>query len=104
MGLSGVEQISAGGYTTCARLIDGTMKCWGANFGNELGLEPPGPDYDPHDSRTVVRDGGALDGFVRVDVGSFGVTFAVRASGELWSWGNNGKYALGRPRELDLYG
>ncbi|AKU94960.1 hypothetical protein AKJ09_01624 [Labilithrix luteola] len=104
MGLWDVEQISAGGYTTCARLTAGTVKCWGTSFGNELGLEPPGPDYDSHDPTTVARDGGALDGFVRVDVGRSGVTFAVKTSGELWSWGNNRTNALGRPRELDFWG
>ncbi|OJY22260.1 MAG: hypothetical protein BGO98_37360 [Myxococcales bacterium 68-20] len=103
MGLSNVEQISAGGHITCARLSDGTVNCWGGNWGNELGLEPPGADYGPHAPAPVVLDGGALDGFARVDVGTFGTVFAVRASGELWSWGDNSKHVLGRPRVFDSY-
>ncbi|AKV00304.1 hypothetical protein AKJ09_06967 [Labilithrix luteola] len=98
MGLSGVTQISAGGRTTCARLADGTVKCFGGNWGNELAFDPPTSDVDPHDPATVTLDGGALDGFDRVDVGERGVVFARKTSGELWSWGDNTKFALGRPR------
>lgn len=98
MGLSEVTQISAGGYTTCARLTGGTVKCFGGNRANELGFDPPTADADPHDPAAVTLDGGALDGFDRVDVGKTGVVFARKTSGELWSWGDNTKFALGRPR------
>ena len=37
-GLSGVTQITAGGYAhTCALLATGTVTCWGFNFYGELG-------------------------------------------------------------------
>jgi alpha-tubulin suppressor-like RCC1 family protein len=35
--LSGVAEISAGGDTTCARLRDGTVKCWGDNHWGIVG-------------------------------------------------------------------
>jgi hypothetical protein len=33
-----VSQIDAGGVHTCARLSDGSVKCWGINSNGELGL------------------------------------------------------------------
>ena len=103
MGLSGVEQISAGNQTTCARLTDGTVTCWGANYANELGLDPPKSDYVAHDPALVAFDGGVLDGVTRVDVGTTGVVFATKASGELWSWGDNAEDVLGRMKEARNY-
>jgi alpha-tubulin suppressor-like RCC1 family protein len=34
--LTGVTQIGAGGDHTCA-LVEGTIRCWGGNFGGQLG-------------------------------------------------------------------
>ena len=99
MGLEDVEQISAGNMTTCARLTNGTVTCWGANGANELGLDPPQADFGPHGLAPVAFDGGTLDGVTRIDVGTVGVVFAVRASGKLWSWGDNTEDVLGRMTE-----
>ena len=38
-----VVSISAGGLHTCARMADGTLRCWGANWHGALGLWPYGP-------------------------------------------------------------
>ena len=37
VGLSAL-QVAAGNAQTCARLDDGSVKCWGSNFAGELGL------------------------------------------------------------------
>lgn len=103
MGLLGVEQISAGDMTTCARLTDGTVSCWGSNAANELGLDPPTPDYGPHGPALVAFGGGVLDGVTRVDVGTLGAVFVKKASGELWSWGDNAEDVLGRRAEGPKY-
>ncbi len=35
--LGNVSEIGAGAYHTCARLLDGTVGCWGYNFEGQLG-------------------------------------------------------------------
>ena len=52
-GLSNIVQIAsgAGGWTVCALLDDGTVRCWGANFADQLGADTSGdagPDESPH--------------------------------------------------------
>jgi alpha-tubulin suppressor-like RCC1 family protein len=52
-GLSNIVQIAsgAGGWTVCALLDDGSVRCWGANFADQLGVDTStdaGPDESPH--------------------------------------------------------
>lgn len=103
MGVSGVEQLSAANSTTCARLTDGTVKCWGGNQDNVLGLHPPRTDYVAHDPAPVAIEGGVLGGVTRVDVAAAGAVFATKTSGELWSWGDNAGHVLGRMNEGSSY-
>ncbi len=93
--LSDVTQISAAGATTCARLGDGTVKCWGDNRAAQLGLEldPPVADEDPHPTPSVVPLESAA---TRVDVGHGGVC-AFLGSGKLWCWGKDDHAQLARP-------
>jgi alpha-tubulin suppressor-like RCC1 family protein len=93
-GLGGVTQISAGGATTCARLADGGVQCWGANQNGELGLavDPPVSDGDLHSTPAPV----ALDeAAVRVDVGH-GSACALLSSGKLSCWGKDDQRQLAR--------
>ena len=93
--LSNVSQISAAGATTCARLGDGTVKCWGDNRTAQLGLElePPIADEDPHPHPSIVPLESAA---LRVDVGQ-GVVCARLTSGKLWCWGKDDQAQLARP-------
>ncbi|MBN9164789.1 MAG: hypothetical protein BGO98_47300 [Myxococcales bacterium 68-20] len=93
-GLSGVTQISAAEQTSCARLDDSTIHCWGANEHGQLGLsaDPPVVDDMPHPAPERVDILGAAS---RVDVGVRGAC-AVLASGEAWCWGANDRLQLAR--------
>ncbi|MEA2748190.1 MAG: hypothetical protein QOI41_2333 [Myxococcales bacterium] len=94
-GLADVTQISAAGETTCARVGDGGVFCWGGNANGELGLavSPAVQDTDPHPSPTRVPLPGPA---ARVDVGHQSAC-AVLASGELACWGGDEHWQLARP-------
>lgn len=86
-GVADVTQLSAASSTTCARLADGGVVCWGANGDGQLGLEATKPawDRDPHPTAAPVAITGAA---ARVDVGDTGAC-AVLATGAVWCWGND---------------
>lgn len=93
-GLGGVTQLSAGGATTCARLEEGGVVCWGGNQSGELGLSAKTPvfDEDPHrDPKPVALPGAA----VRVDVG-YGSACALLTTGKLACWGKDDREQLSR--------
>jgi alpha-tubulin suppressor-like RCC1 family protein len=52
-GLTNIVQIAAGpgGWTVCALLEEGSVRCWGANDADQLGVDTSGdagPDQSPH--------------------------------------------------------
>lgn len=93
-GISGVKQISASDFTTCAVLADDTITCWGGNRQGQLGLRlSPGlSDYSPHATPTAPV---FTDPVARVDVGRRAVCALTTASG-LVCWGGNDKLQLTR--------
>jgi alpha-tubulin suppressor-like RCC1 family protein len=103
--VTGATQISAGADTTCARLDDGSIRCWGGNSSAELALteeSPPIKDWERHPD--PVRPAG-VGSAVRVDVGQ-GSVCAVLSDGKLWCWGRADLGQLARPvrRDSPLYG
>lgn len=100
-GISGATQLSATGAdatgTSCARLQDGTVMCWGSNVHGQLGQAPDGDlmtDGDAHPTPSVVQ---GLDGASRVDLGgSFACATSAGAAGQLTCWGWNSVLQLGR--------
>ena len=91
-GLTGVTQISAAGTTTCARLDDQSVLCWGGNEHGQLGraLDPP-TDEDPH----PIPERVAIDAVARVDVGERSVCSTTAAGGAI-CWGNDDSAQLAR--------
>ncbi len=94
-GLTGVTQISSAGDTTCARLEQGGVRCWGSNQNGELGVtvDPPTSDWERHPV-PVAPEG--VENVTRVDVGHAAVC-AVLGSGKLACWGRNAAGQLARP-------
>jgi alpha-tubulin suppressor-like RCC1 family protein len=82
-----VVQIAAGGSHTCARLADGSLRCWGANSRGELG---DGATTDRLQPTPVVGISAATD----VAVGG-GHSCAITRDGAAYCWGANGAGSVG---------
>ncbi len=96
--LSGdVAQVSAGGTSACALLIDTSIRCWGSDSSGQLGDTAAGGFSS---LATFVRRQGlnntapAVSGFVQIAVGGTHAC-ALSTSGSVSCWGENGKGQLG---------
>jgi alpha-tubulin suppressor-like RCC1 family protein len=92
-------QISAGG-STCAALVDGTLRCWGSNAYGELGngnTEPVGDDEAPG-SVAAVTLGAKVE---HVAVGA-SHTCALLEGGAVRCWGESKAGGLGYPEVTSL--
>ena len=85
-----VKSIAAGGFHTCALLVDGVVKCWGWSVNGQLGN---GSTFTAEGPVTVID----LDEAVAISTGSLH-TCALTTAGELKCWGSNGNKQLGRSR------
>lgn len=84
--LSGVKQLSAGAFHTCALLTTGRVECWGANFSGQLG---DGTTRNRPGSAAVGQsDDAVLSGAVEIAAGGFH-SCARLNSGGVRCWGSN---------------
>jgi hypothetical protein len=86
-GLTNVTALSAGGYHTCALIAGGTIKCWGRNFGGQLGTSNETQYNTPQD---VV----GLTGVTAIATGG-DHSCALTTGNVLKCWGWNGEGQLG---------
>ncbi len=93
-------ELAAGSGHFCARLSDGTVRCWGDDTEGALGRGEPvdagdsgdaGAPADPGAPREVV----GLTGIVQISAGG-GTTCARDGAGTLRCWGSNESGQLGR--------
>jgi alpha-tubulin suppressor-like RCC1 family protein len=88
-----VEQVVAGASHTCARLTDGTVRCWGANADGQLGrgnTDPIGDTDVPSDHLAIDLGGTAID----LVAGDFH-TCAILSDGAVRCWGESAGGQLG---------
>lgn len=83
LGLGGsATQVSVGTKHSCARLSNGTVKCWGANEYSQLG------DGSTVDSTTALAVMGLPSNINRVIAGGTH-SCALTSDGAAWCWGND---------------
>jgi alpha-tubulin suppressor-like RCC1 family protein len=85
--LSGVIEVALGAGHTCARLSDGSVRCWGANDRGQLG------DGSTQDRKTPVRVT-PLGEIKQIATGG-AHTCALLAGDQVACWGANGAGQLG---------
>lgn len=85
-GLSNVAQVKAGNLKTCARLGDGTLRCWGNNSYGQLG------DGTMADRSQPVVVSGISNA---IEISSGYPTCAVLSDGTVRCWGANSNGQLG---------
>ena len=88
-GLTGAVALGAGYGHTCARLADGTMRCWGENREGQLGN---GTTANPGTPHPVAVNG--ITGATAFTTGAYH-TCALLGNGALRCWGRNGNAQLG---------
>jgi alpha-tubulin suppressor-like RCC1 family protein len=88
-GLSNVTSLSAGYNHACARVADGTVRCWGDNLHGQLG----DPSVGPAQSAVPVAASG-VNSAVAVATGAFH-TCALLADATVRCWGANAQGQLG---------
>ena len=89
-GLTGVVALAAGGYTSCALMQGGGVRCWGLNSFGQVGDGTLGSGQNRSTPTAVV----GLANATAISVGS-SHTCAVRATGTVACWGLNGFGQLG---------
>ena len=82
MGLSNVAEIQARGDSTCARLMDNSLRCWGHNDGGRLGVG--NMNYTINTPTPVM----GMTDVMKLSMG-FEASCAIKMDGTLWCWGAN---------------
>jgi alpha-tubulin suppressor-like RCC1 family protein len=90
--LGAVSDLAAAGHHTCARLVDGTVSCWGANQSGQLG------DGTTTNIGVPVPVTGLPD-VTSIAVGS-AFSCAGRRDGSVWCWGDDRGGQLGTGARL----
>lgn len=95
-----VQELAAGNYATCALLVGGTVRCWGAGYSGELGY---GNTNDVGDYETPAATGDVdLGGPVaHIQVGFLHVC-ATLIGGRVRCWGRGSTGALGYGNSNDV--
>jgi alpha-tubulin suppressor-like RCC1 family protein len=97
VGVTGVDQVSAGAFHSFARTLDGHVWAWGYNTEGQVGNGAHTP-ANTGVLTPVLLEG--IDSVVSVDAGGIH-SVALRANGEVWTWGNDQFGACGVNGRVD---
>ena len=86
--LSGIVQISSGGYHTCALTVEGTVKCWGRGSSGQLGHDSRTGEDTPATVVAAQRSSAALSNIIEIRAGEY-YTCALTSLGEVKCWGGS---------------
>jgi alpha-tubulin suppressor-like RCC1 family protein len=92
---SGAVTISTGLYHSCAVLLNGAAKCWGANFWGEVGNRSDDPAITPVDVFGLASGAGAIAVSAGDDQTCAVVTLGSAKDGAVKCWGSNSGGQLG---------
>ena len=98
--LSGIVQVSAGGYHTCALTSMGSVKCWGQGREGRLGNNDTADKDAPVDVVTSSSDTNPLTGIVQISA-EVAHTCALTSKGNVKCWGSGGFGQLGNGAWVD---
>jgi alpha-tubulin suppressor-like RCC1 family protein len=98
--LSGIGNVSAGGFVTCALTTVAGAKCWGGNASGNLGDGTLFMRYTAVD--VLVAPGGAPLSDVSKVI-TYGHSCALTTSGGVKCWGNNSYGQLGDGTNINRY-
>ena len=99
LGGSKAKEVASGGFHSCARMVDSSLRCWGRNERGQLGRN--GSAVTGAVGSVVGPDGGGVfSGLAQVSLGSEHTcavmtadggtpSFPATAPGELYCWGSN---------------
>ncbi len=98
--LSKVTQLSAGNNTTCVRLQNSQVRCWGENFNGNVGDGTAQNRNKP--VKVLKSDGTTLGNIAHVQV-SGDHACARSTGGKAYCWGSNGNGQLGDGTQNDRF-
>jgi alpha-tubulin suppressor-like RCC1 family protein len=94
-GIDSAVAIAAGDHHTCALLVNGTVRCWGANHSRQLG------DETTQERRTPVGVPGIVVGQAVGIVAGGAYTCVLGVRGDVRCWGDNSQGQLGDNSFID---
>jgi alpha-tubulin suppressor-like RCC1 family protein len=94
--LTGIRQLTAGWGTTCAALMNGQARCWGANGAGQLGRGFEGPGLRRPKAVRNPLGTGPLTGVTQIDM-EYVTACARLTTGQLrcWGYGEDGQLGNG---------
>jgi alpha-tubulin suppressor-like RCC1 family protein len=93
LGIGAAMEVAVGAVHACARLMAGTVACWGGNTFGQLGNGSTANALSP-------QNVAGLSGVVQLASGDF-FTCALKSDGSVWCWGNNDGGQLGNGLTVD---